>query len=121
MEVTGVKCQREITENDGEITDYTYLIAYSSFGTEEWLYRLYRCHHRSARSVYAILGYDFRESSESFGYVGWWNHNSAVWDTMNRPALTFVSFPFFKNNSPHFLLLLVLGQMEDVGMAVGCD
>ncbi len=75
VEVTGVKCQREITENDGEITNYTYFIAYSSLGTEEWLYRLYRCHHRSAGSVYAILGYDFRESSESFSYVGWWNHN----------------------------------------------
>ena len=100
---------------------YTYFIVYSSFGTEEWLYRLYRCHHRSAGSVYEILGYDFRESSESFDHVGWWNHNSAVWNTMNRPALTFVSFPFFfKHNPPCVLFLLVLGQMEDVGMTVGC-
>jgi len=86
VEVTGVEFQREITENDDEITNYTYFIAYSSFGTEEWLYCLYGCHHRSAGSVYEVLRYDFRESSVSFGYVGWWNHNLAVWDTMNKPA-----------------------------------
>lgn len=86
MEITGVECQCEITENDDEITNYTYFRAYSSFRTEEWLYCLYGCHHRSARIIYEVLQYDFRESSVSFCYFGWWNHNLAMWDIMNKPS-----------------------------------